>query len=266
MRLEVKNLSFSYTRDKVIFHDVDFTLGDGDVLSVLGANGAGKSTMLNCIAGLLAPKTGDILFDGQSMFSMSRKEISRRLGYVPQIHDSSFAFTVLEYVVMGRTPYIRAYETPSQKDYDIARENLAKVGMGGLEYKVFTELSGGQQQLSTIARALTQESPVILLDEPTNHLDFGNQFRTVGTIRQLSELGYVVVTTTHNPDHVFELGGQVAILDADGEIRIGTVEESLTEERLSELYGMDIGIAHGTEAGHGLCYVKRTGRPAGPLP
>ena len=258
MKLEVKNLSFSYTRDKKIFHDVNFELHDGDVLNILGANGAGKSTLLNCVAGLLRPDSGDILFDGESMFGMTRKEISRRLGYVPQIHDSSFAFTVLEYVVMGRTPYIKAYETPSEVDYGIARANLAKVGMGGMEYKVFTELSGGQQQLSTIARALTQESPVILLDEPTNHLDFGNQFRTVGTIKKLSELGFVIVATTHNPDHVFELGGQVAILDANGEISIGSVEESLTEERLSELYGMDIGIAFGTQAGHGLCFVKHS--------
>ena len=260
MKLDVQHLSFAYGKGREIFHDVSFSLTDGDVLSVLGANGAGKSTMLNCLAALLRPTAGDILIDGVSISEMNRTEISRHLGYVPQIHDSSFAFTVLEYVVMGRTPYIKSYETPSPKDYDIARANMDKMGIGGMEHKVFTEMSGGEQQLATIARVLTQEPAIILLDEPTNHLDYGNQFRTVEIMRRLVEEGYIIITTTHNPDHVFELGGQVAILDADGKIAIGSVEESLTEARLSELYGMDIGIARGTGAGHGLCYVVPASR------
>ena len=266
MEIKVNNLSFFYTPSRILFHDVDFTLGEGEVLSVLGANGAGKSTMLNCLAALIRPKTGDITIDGKSIFAMSRTELSQQLGYVPQIHDSSFSFSVLEYVVMGRTPYIKAYETPSAKDYDIARANMEKMGIGGMEYKVFTEMSGGEQQLATISRVLTQEPRIILLDEPTNHLDYGNQYRAVATMRRLVSDGYTLITTTHNPDHVFELGGKVAILDARGVVTIGGVEESLTEERLSELYGLPIGIDHSTGAGHALCYVKRPGGVRGELP
>ena len=256
MKLEVKDIGFSYVRGRDVFQNVSFSLEDGDVFSILGVNGAGKSTLLSCLAGLSCPNAGDIVLDGRSMFSMTRNEIARLIGYVPQIHASSFAYSVLEYTVMGRTPYIPPYGTPGADDYAIAREKLAQVGMENMEQKVFTEISGGEQQLAMIARVLTQEPKLILLDEPTNHLDYGNQYRTIEILRQLSVAGYIVITTTHNPDHALKLGGTAAILTAGGGLRIGPAGEVLTPERLGALYGIRVGITYLADAGRQICYVK----------
>ncbi len=259
MKLEVRDIRFQYTRRRDVFRDVRFTLTDGEILSILGVNGAGKSTLLNCLAGLYTPAEGDILLDDRPLSSMSRMEIARRVGYVPQLHESRFDYSVLEFAVMGRTPYIPPYGAPSHEDYDIAMDKLEQVGISGMANKVFTEISGGEQQLTMIARVLTQEASLILLDEPTNHLDYGNQYRTLEIMQRLAGEGYIVVTTTHNPDHALVLGGQTAILTPGGGLRVGSAEEELNTERLSELYGIPIGVMDSAEAGRRLCYTKNTG-------
>lgn len=259
MKLEVRDIRFQYTRRQDVFRNVSFILGDGDILSILGVNGAGKSTLLNCLAGLYKPCEGDILLDGRQLSAMSRMEIARRIGYVPQIHETHFDYSVLEFTVMGRTPYIQPYGTPSKEDYEIALDKLRQVGMGDMAGKVFTEISGGEQQLTMIARVLTQEASIILLDEPTNHLDYGNQYRTLERIHKLAEQGYSIISTTHDPDHVLSLGGQAAVLTPGGGLHIGLAAEELTAERLSELYGIPIGVTDLAEAGRRLCFTKNTG-------
>ena len=256
MEFKIESIGFSYVRGKNIFEDLSLNLRDGEILSILGINGAGKSTLMNCLAGLYHPSSGEIRLDGKSLLSMSRNEISRNIGYVPQVHDSSFSYSVLEYVVMGRTPYIAAWSVPSKADYEIARENLARVGMAGMESRIFTEISGGEQQLAMIARVLTQEAKIILLDEPTNHLDYGNQYRALNIMKSLAAEGYIVITTTHNPDHALLLGGTAAVLVPGHSLITGPAETVLTSERLSTLYGMDIGVSFQADAGRQLCYVK----------
>lgn len=254
--IEVKNISFRYTSAKWVFQDVNFEHAPGEILSILGANGAGKSTILNCLAGLFKPNSGDITMDGESIYSMNRTDIAKLIGYVPQIHDSTFDFTLLEYAVMGRAPYFHLYETPKEKDYEIARKNLELVGLGGMEDRVFTEISGGEQQLATIARTLTQEPKVILLDEPTNHLDYGNQHRMLMTIKELASNGYAVIITTHNPDHALQLDGKVAILNKAGKLLVGNAKEVLKEEILSEIYGIDVSLIYEEAVGRTICLAK----------
>jgi iron complex transport system ATP-binding protein len=256
MKFEIKNISFEYVVGRKVFRNVSLSLEEGEILSILGANGAGKSTFLNCIAGLYKPTEGEILLDGRALSSISRIEIARNIGYIPQIHDSNFGFSVLEYTVMGRTPYIRPYETPSKEDYSIARASLERVGLHNMSEKIFTEMSGGEQQLAMIARVLTQQPKIIIFDEPTNHLDYGNQYRTVEMMRQLSKDGYIIVTSTHNPNHVFELQGKVAILKHDGEMVIGNSDTLMTEKILMELYGLKIGVTYNEIAKRKLCFIK----------
>jgi iron complex transport system ATP-binding protein len=254
MKLEIRNISYQYVADRKVFRNVSLSLESGEILSILGANGAGKSTFLNCIAGLYQPSEGEILLDGRSLSSMSRVEIARNIGYIPQIHDSNFGFSVLEYTVMGRTPYIRPYETPSKEDYSIARACLERVGLHHMSEKIFTEMSGGEQQLAMIARVLTQQPKMIILDEPTNHLDYGNQYRTVEMMHRLSKEGYIIITSTHNPDHVLRLQGKAAILKKGGEMLVGPSETFLTEEILTELYGLKIGMVYNETAKRKLCF------------
>ena len=257
MSLEIKNLGFRYSNGKDIFKDVSFLLEKGEIMSILGANGAGKSTLLNCIAGLLNPYKGEILLNGKPTTQMKRIEVARHIGYVPQMHNPGFAFTVREFTVMGRTPYIGTFARPSKEDYEIAENALKRMDVYRLKDTVFTEMSGGEQQMVLIARVLTQEPEIILFDEPTNHLDYGNQYKTVDMIKQLGEDGYTILVTTHNPDHALTLGGKAAILDSDGTLHVGVSQDQLNEKVLSELYGIAIGVEYNDSAGRNLCFVKK---------
>lgn len=254
MILEVKGLSYSYYNSRTIFHDVSFQLDRGEVLSILGTNGAGKSTLLNCIANLFKPKAGEILLNGRPMSSMTASDVAKIVGYVPQIHVPAYAYTVREFTVMGRTPYIGMFANPSKEDYRLADEALERMGISHLSGKAYTEISGGERQQVTIARVLTQQPQIILLDEPTAHLDYGNQYRTVQMVKQLSQEGYAIVMTTHNPDHAIMLDGKVAMLNRDGILSVGDAE-GLSGESLSRLYGLCIKKEYDEDAKRDVCIV-----------
>ena len=255
MILDVQNLSYKYYNSDLIFHDVSFSLDAGEVMCILGTNGAGKSTLLNCVAGLFKPAGGSIFLNGSPMAGMSMRDIARVIGYVPQIHTPAYAYTVREFTVMGRTPYIGTFAKPSKEDYALADAALARLGIDGLAEKNYTEISGGERQQVTIARVLTQDPKLILLDEPTAHLDYGNQYRIVQMVRQLSEEGYALIMTTHNPEHAILLGGKVAILDRNGVLGVGPAREMLTSEMLTDLYGLPIKTVYDEDAGRNICVV-----------
>ncbi len=253
MILEVKNLSFSYAQGRTIFEDVSFGLKEGEILSILGTNGAGKSTLLNCIANLFKPAKGEILLDDKPMSKMDLKDIAKLIGYVPQVHNPAYSYNVIDFVVMGRTPYIGYFSSPQEEDYAIAEEALKKLNIYHLADKAYTEISGGERQQATIARVMAQDPKVILLDEPTAHLDYGNQLRTVHMIKQLAEAGYAVIMTTHTPDHVIILGGHVGILNKQGRFEVGAMESMMSSERLSQLYQMELGVLYIEQAKRKAC-------------
>lgn len=255
MILEVKDLSYRYDNSRQIFHHVNFSLDKGEVLSILGTNGAGKSTLLNCIANLFKPHTGEIRLNGTPMASMHMREVAKIIGYVPQIHTPAYAYSVREFVVMGRTPYIGAFATPSAKDYQIADEALERMRIAHLRDKAYTEISGGERQQVTIARVITQQPQIILLDEPTAHLDYGNQYRVVQMVKQLASEGYALIMTTHNPDHAIILNGKVAILNREGVLGVGQAAETLSKDTLSSLYGLEIKTVFDEDAQRNICVV-----------
>lgn len=255
MMLEVKNLSFSYDGNHAVFHDVNFTVNKGEILSILGANGAGKSTLLNCIANLTRPQSGEIILNGQPMAKMSLRDVAFIVGYVPQVHTPAYAFSVREFTVMGRTPYIGSFASPSTKDYAIAEKALERMRIMHLCHKAYTEISGGERQQVTIARIIAQQSQLILMDEPTAHLDFGNQYRVVHMIRELAAEGYTIVITTHNPEHAIILGGKAAILDHRGQLHVGLAKDTLSAQTLSELYGIKIKTIYDQDAKRNVCVV-----------
>ena len=235
MKLEVNNLSFKYLNSRVIFDQVNFELEKGQILSVLGPNGAGKSTLLNCIGNLMTPQKGKIRLNGEAVDKMPPKKVAQRIGYVPQIHIPTYEYTVREFVVMGRTPYLGKMRSPGDADYEQVERALDMVGIKHLIEKPYTQISGGERQLVTIARAIVQEPDFILLDEPTAHLDFGNQIKTMRLVKKLAENGFGIIMTTHNPDQVFYTGGFVALLDRQGKLHCGVPEDILTEPALTQL-------------------------------
>jgi iron complex transport system ATP-binding protein len=238
----VKDLSFEYTHGLPVFENVNLSLNRGEILVLLGPNGAGKTTLLNCISGLLHPKSGEITIDGADTRTMSVRETAKLLGYLPQIHSAQYEFTVIDYLVMGRAPYLKFGAAPGKAEYEKAGEVMARIGISYLAEKSCNTISGGELQQAQLGRVLMQETKIILLDEPTNHLDYGNQIKILRLIHALAQKGYSVLMTSHVPDHAIMLGCRVGVLERDGAFVLGDADEVLTETRLSALYETDIRI------------------------
>lgn len=228
--------------DKVVLQDISFQVQRGDVLCILGVNGIGKTTLFKSILGIIPLLGGGILLDGQDMGGLSRQEVARKIGYVPQSHIPPFPFTVLQIVVMGRVSHLPLFATPSEKDYKIAVDALESLGIAHLAEDIYTEISGGERQLTLIARALAQQADLLIMDEPTSNLDFGNQIRVLRQIDWLAKSGIGVILTTHYPNHAFLCASSVAVIKGRQDFVIGSVEEIVTQQLMEEIYGIDVSI------------------------
>ena len=190
MTLTVSHLTFAYPKAPPVLEDVSFTVPAGDFLSVLGANGAGKSTLFRCLLGGLEGYTGTISLDGRDVRTFSRRELAARIAYIPQIHRPTFGYSVLDTALMGLTRHLSPFQSPSKALEQQALTALEQLGVAHLAQRNFAALSGGEQQLVLIARALCQQSELLIMDEPTASLDYGNQLRVLEQVRSLSEQGY----------------------------------------------------------------------------
>jgi len=241
MRLEVQQLSFSYGKRR-IFQDISLTVDSGETLSLLGANGTGKTTLFKAILGLQKAAAGDILLDGKNIQKWSRSEIAKYIGYVPQNHVPPFPFKVIDVILMGRTAYLKSYAAPSKKDLQIALEAMEILHITHLQHKIYTEISGGERQLVIIARALAQKPKILIMDEPTSNLDFGNQIKVLQHFDHLANEGLGIIMSTHYPDHALQYATKVALMK-DGRIeKIGEPNAMITEESLGAIYGVDVKI------------------------
>lgn len=237
---QAKDICFSYDGSKNVLDAFSIELQKGSLTALLGQNGCGKSTFLDTVIGYHHPQTGSIEVDGQSLSDLSVREIARLISYVPQSVLLNIDYSVFDFVLFGRSPYIDPWKKPSKNDYDIALFNAERVGIAPLLEKSITKISGGEKQLACIARSLAQESPVILLDEPTASLDFGNQARLFRILKDLSNEGKTVLFTTHNPNHIVSLGCNVAVMKAGRIVSCGSFEEVLSDSVLSDLYEEEI--------------------------
>ncbi len=253
MLLWVKNISFSYDGIHTVFRDLSFSVGAGEIITLLGPNGAGKTTLLNCIANLDQPLTGEVLLEGQNMHKLPPRLVAQKVAFVPQFIIPSFSYEVLSYVVTGCAPRIGTFEKPRGEHYDLARVSLERMGISHLASKYYTELSGGERQQVSIARAIAQRPKIIVMDEPTAHLDYGNQIKVLRMIEGLAEEGYTAVTTSHNPDHALMLGGKIGALTLNGEFYFGSSTEILTAKFLSSLYGIELYLQDMPAMGRQVC-------------
>ena len=240
--LEARALGYGYP-GRPVGRGLDLALGAGEVLCVLGPNGGGKTTLFRTLLGLLPAQVGEVLLEGQVLGAMSRGDVARRVGYVPQGHGAQFAFTVREAVLMGRTAHISLFATPGAADRAATDRAIAALGIESLAGRVVTELSGGERQLAMIARALAQGARALVLDEPTASLDFGNQVRVLREVRRLAAEGYAVVFSTHDPGQAFLAASRVLLLARGGAVRQGTPAEVITGENLRAVYGVEVSVA-----------------------
>lgn len=251
--LEVTSLDFAYDGAPDVLSDVSFSVQPGELVTLLGPNGAGKSTLLNVIVGLLEPHEGEVLLDGAPLSSYSRREIARRIAYVPQSTSVAFSYSVRDYAALGRAPYLRICESPGKDDWLLVDEALERLGVSHLASRAYCELSGGQRQLVDIARALVQTPRLILFDEPTSALDYGNQVKVLSIVSELSRQGYSIIMTTHNPDHPILLDSSVCLLDREGRLVKGGVSDIMEEGLLREVYGCALIIRYSEDARRFVC-------------
>jgi len=237
--LELCDLAFGYGSRKV-GGGVSLTLRPGEVLALLGPNGVGKTTLFKTMLGLLPALSGQVLLDGMQLEILTRKERAGRIAYVPQAHAALFPFSVRDVVLMGRAARIAPFSAPGRKDRDVAAAALERLGMAHLSDRPYTEISGGERQMTLIARALAQRPKVFVMDEPTASLDYGNQMRVLSHVRRLASEGMAIVLSTHNPDHVFMVADRVALLHEGALAALGPPAEVLTVERVKQLYNIDV--------------------------
>lgn len=243
--IEVKDLSFSYDGKLDIFSKINFSLHKGEVFAMLGANGAGKSTLLNCISNMLVPSKGEVLLEGKSISKYQVNDVAKIMSYVPQINTTVFSYTVRDYIVMGRAPHMGILNVPNKAEYEKVDEVMEELEIIGLRDKIYSNMSGGERQQVQIARALVQETDIVLLDEPTNHLDYGNQLKVIHLISELAKKrGLALIFTTHMPDHAILLDEKVGILHNNGSMTVGSAKNVISEESLKELYNTDLHLVY----------------------
>ncbi|MGI4801807.1 MAG: ABC transporter ATP-binding protein [Janthinobacterium lividum] len=241
--LEVDRATYARPGGRTILRDVSFRLGAGEVLSVLGPNGVGKTTLLRCLTGLERLQAGTVRLDGRDVVSLPRRVVGQHIGVVPQGDAPAFSFSVREMVEMGRAPHLGWMASPAATDRSIAAAALDRLGIGHLAARAYPELSGGERQMVLIARALAQQPRVLVLDEPTAHLDFANQAQVLDLVRSLATGGLGILMTTHDPAHAFRIGHMALLLRKDLSATFGTTGDVLTEASLSAAYGRQVGLA-----------------------
>lgn len=241
--LSFHHVEFGYDRKtKPLFSDLDFSLKAGGVTVILGPNGAGKSTLLLLAMGWLPSWRGEIRFSGKPIRSFNRRTLSRELAFIPQSEHIPFELTVLEYVLLGRTPYLPPLGIPSREDINKAYSALEKIGIAHLYDRSALSLSGGERQMVILARAMAQESGILLMDEPSSHLDLANKYRLMRIIHELQKNGCTILLTSHEPDFALAVG-ENAILMKNGNILFsGSMQEAATDHIFSSLYGILIKI------------------------
>ena len=234
--IRVKELSFGYG-EELILKNISFSTEKGQVYALLGPNGSGKSTLLKVMDRLFSPQQGSVWIDQKNLAKFSRKEIAKRIAYLPQETEIPFSFTAFEIVLMGRAHNVGTFFQPKPAENRKALTALQMIGIEHLKNMNYNELSGGQKRLVLISRALAQEARIYLFDEPTNHLDFPSQYKVLELIRRLTkQYSYTSIIAMHDPTLAVFFSDEVIMIKNGAISALGETQKTITEKNLSSLY------------------------------
>ena len=248
MELKIKDVSFSYSSVPVL-HDVSFELGGNELVSILGPNGVGKSTLIHCINKILAPTSGTVLIDGKDVSEIKLKELAKQIGYVPYSANDSFPLSVIDTVMIGRHPHSKWGTL--DKDLDIVYDTLRMLGISHLAMRPFNELSAGQHQKVMLARGLVQEPEILLLDEPTSNLDVRHQLDVTKMLKRLSrEKNILIVMISHDINIAAKYSDKIILMHKGSVFDMGEPNKVITAENLRTVYGVTAEITKDDDAPH----------------
>ncbi len=241
MKMMLRDVAVGYDRNKPVQKYVNFSVDSGEICCVLGPNGCGKTTLVKTILGMMPLLDGSITMDGDDMTKWRAGRLSDYIAYVAQKHDQPFPFQVKDVVMLGRINRVAGVTgQPTNDDYHIVQNAMRDMGVYHLRDMPYSDISGGELQMVMFARALAQEPQMLILDEPTAALDYGNMVKVIGRVRKLAKLGYAVLMITHNPDHAFMCGANVALFTHDQPMSFGTAEQIITRKNIRDAYGIGV--------------------------
>ncbi len=248
MELKINDVSFSYSSVPVL-HDVSFELGDNELVSILGPNGVGKSTLIHCINKILSPTSGTVMIDGRDVSEIKLKELAKQIGYVPYSANDSFPLSVIDTVMIGRHPHSKWGTL--DKDLDIVYDTLRMLGISHLAMRPFNELSAGQHQKVMLARGLVQEPEILLLDEPTSNLDVRHQLDVTKMLKRLSrEKGILIIMISHDINIAAKYSDKIILMHKGSIYDMGEPNKVITAENLRTVYGVTAEITKDDDAPH----------------
>lgn len=236
IRLKAEGLVFAF-REKPVLAGIDLAVAAGEMVCLVGPNGSGKSTLLRCLDGIIPLRQGRILLEGDDLAALKGRELARRIGYVPQYSFERFPKKVLEVVLLGRLPYLGF--RIGANDREIAWRCLEALGMDGLAFRYFDELSGGEKQKVVIARVLAQSTGILLLDEPTSNLDLRHQLEVLELLQNLGRKNSLaVLIAIHDLNLASRFADRLVLLHKGKVHSEGAPARVLTEQAIEEVYGV----------------------------
>ena len=243
MKLTIDEIEFSYNSTPVL-NGLKFQVEQGEFVAILGPNGSGKSTLLRCIDRILKPKNGIVLLDEDNIETMNRKNIAKKLAYVPQVETNTFPTTVYDTILLGRLPHIEWM--PTKSDKEIVTDIIEKLQLAPFTLRKTNQLSGGQRQKVFIGRALAQKAPILLLDEPTANLDLKHQLEVMALLREQTKQGVSIIIAIHDINLALKYCQKIILLK-DGTIHAAGGKEIITEKNLEEVYEIKASITENAE-------------------
>ena len=236
----LQNIRLNYGKREIL-RGLDATLADRRITAVMGPNGCGKTTLLRLIGGLLEPTEGQVLIDGQEVSTYSARALAQKVAFVRQHAQTDFDFSAFETVLMGRNPYQRHLQNESQEDWDIVERCMKQTGTWHLRFAKPAQMSGGELQRVMIARALAQQTPVLLMDEPVSNLDIAHQIEIMRLLKNAENKTTLIVI--HALNLALQFCDDLLLLHDGHSIYHGPIAEGLTTDNIKTVYAVEARIA-----------------------